>query len=258
MPYILIFLLSFQITIGKTMTRHYTSPSKRYYTQDQKAYYTQGLPENPDIFELKNADVKTFKELDLSPFDTNLAQTVAVDKKGFYFYKDFVEMTDAHLTEMLTPCLIRIKDTFYLINAGDKSIVPIKAGKKLRVLHKKYNLSNSNYLIDEDSIYYQNNFLDPLIKLPVKNIEKFERTDVGWAKDDQHVYIRDQILEGADPRTFKKDYFYGRDAKSIFWLGSKLFKVPDADYESFMELESSEDGYDAQDKNGNFIGGKRQ
>lgn len=241
------------------MNRHYFSTDKRYYTENGKAYYTQGLPEQPDIFELKDADVKTFKQFDLTLFKSNYAQLIAADAQGFYLYRDFVKFADAHTAVFVTPMIMVLNQKVYLINCGDKSITPLDVGPKLRLLSNRDLSSGAkNYFSDGSAIYFQGSLL-ALKKVPEANVENFKITDNRWARDDKQVFVSGRLIPSADPNTFEMDMAYGKDAHGVYWLGPNPnpFKVLDADRKSFFEI-TAENGSDALDKNGEFIGGKRR
>ncbi len=183
---------------------------------------------------------------------------MAADSRGFYFHKEFANFQDAHLAEFLTPFLARVKKKFYLISGGDASIKALDLEASTRMIEHQRTDNSHHYFNSENTIYHQNNFLAEFKRLESVNLSKFESFDGYWARDDQRVYVRDQIVPEADPKSFKNGYVgYGTDANFVFWLGPKPFKIANADLKSFKELESSEDGYDAEDKKGAFIGGKR-
>ncbi len=85
---------------------------------------------------------------------------------------------------------------------------------------KWYTNSEGNYFIDTEALIGSQDFLfksdsssDSLIILK----EKF------FYKDAYHVYFKDEIIEGADPKTFEPlGNSYGRDTESVYYQSRKL------------------------------------
>ena len=95
------------------------------------------------------------------------------------------------------------------------------------------------------SLYIGYRMYDTLRKAEQKKIE-MEKNGIlggGFIKKNNHIYLNDTIVQGADPNTFEIiSWYWSRDNKMYFYLGKP---VPQIDYATFKLL----DYHYAKDKN---------
>ena len=84
-------------------------------------------------------------------------------------------------------------------------------------------LDDFNFTKDKNHIFYQDKMMN------VKDINGFKVIGLEYSSDNHHVYHRTNIVENADPKTFKiYEHGYGEedaeDDKNKFLAGKKVSK----------------------------------
>lgn len=83
---------------------------------------------------------------------------------------------------------------------------------------------NENYGIEDGEVYYINRKIE---RADAKTFEVFE--DGEYAKDKNNVYYEENVLNEADPKSFKSlskiSSGLGKDKNSVYYIGKKIAEV---------------------------------
>jgi hypothetical protein len=249
--------------------RTFLGVEKHYYIENGAVFYSSG--DSPG--EPLAADAATFRAFDLTPFAYKYAKTLAADKNGFFVQKNFIASPNAHTAEVIFPyndgnaiCMVRVAKKIFLIDQNEKRLKELKTEgdpSQFRALPTGVSTSESRYFVDSKFAYFLEPYKYELTKLDVDDLEKFNPSafrdgdQVYRFKTSKGVYQGSKILPGADPATFKFGSMgYGFDRDHVYWLGGGGWPVEGADLATFHELRSSEDGFDAEDKNQSYRSGR--
>ena len=107
-----------------------------------------------------------------------------------------------------------------------------------------FQVLSREYTKDKNKVYYK--WISPgrfwVVEVPGADPATFEAVAFELAKDRNHVWIRDTIVKGADPKRVKSFFAYRiwTDANSL-WNGER--RIEGADPETFERIGKSEFGY---------------
>ncbi len=83
-------------------------------------------------------------------------------------------------------------------------------------------------------------------------------TTIPYAKDENHVYMLDKIIDTIDPQTVEVlASFYIQDKKNIVYFDGEVYHILKWVDRQTFEVVSDRDDYDAKDKKGYFYQGER-
>lgn len=206
------------------------------YVKDTKNVYTQPFALAYEPF--KSTDAESFIVINGS---------FARDKKH-YFYKK-IQLTDIDY-ETFKPFTFYAVDknkAYYFQNPTQIKAIPY-------VDYESFEEINKFYAKDKKNLYYENS------PIPNINIKDITMNKFGILHNDTQVIINDELINIADPKTFKK---LGKDSFTPFYKDQyqvyfKNKPIPDADPKTFELIETQVLGLNyAKDKKGCFKGNQR-
>ena len=172
----------------------------RYYARDKNNVYFQDLL-------IDNADPDTFRLVNGGK------NSVARDLSDYYYGETSLGVADPDNYRELNADWGRDGVHYYYISQFRKK-------GKLLSDYKTTIILNSSYAKDRDKAYFR------MQAIPDAKTETFEPLSDLYARDNLHVYYMGNVIEGADPASFRVDFngFGAEDKYSIYSFGKKISK----------------------------------
>lgn len=168
-----------------------TGCNRRYSIENDVVYYyyyNEGTGKNKMIVE--NADAKTFQNINI---DCGCEFTFGRDKKYLYIDGKTIKNIDPKSFKFIGNYIFRDKDSAYFFGFYDNINDCVINGvdpNKIQLIRYPWSKAGNYLIYGKDTLY-------------LRDIDDFVPIDEHWGKTKMHVINNCNILENADPATFK-------------------------------------------------------
>ena len=235
-----------------------TIANAEYFKENGEVYYE--MPYYEIKSKVKDVDIESFETL---RDDKGLiGDYYAKDNKNVYLYGKKLKDVLPEGFEIVKENYVKDSKNVYKIEAEITDSIPISSDNKIntkkisldgldvktfRALENSIDVTNIDYFVDKNNIYYA---YENLEKIQGADKNSFEVLGYYIAKDKNNVYYNGKKMENVDSKSFKNfGDFIGKDKNRVFYITGNE-DIKDVDAKSF---EIMGDTRYFRDKNNIFV-----